>query len=128
MSTDPVPTSSTLLYHTLVHDGALPPGFQQEFEALSAAIEGVTAREAAKRQASKFDAALFRSEELRHKTRAEKTVVGQLVQAATVRPRKYRARYLRAQFQGPPLEKTLRTQKGTARPRSSQTSSEEPSR
>ena len=72
---------------------------------------------------TEFDAALFlheRSEE--HKRRDEKTV------AATVRHREYRARYLRAQFQGPPHERTLRTQKETAGPRNSQTSSEEPSR
>ena len=74
---NPAPSSTTLLYHTLVQDGAVPPGFQQEFEGLAPAIEGGTAREARKAAAtSDFDAAHFlheRSEELRHKTRAEKT-------------------------------------------------------
>ena len=102
---DPAPSSTTLLYHTLVQDGAVPPGFQQEVEGLAPAIEGGTAREARKAAAtSEFDAALFlheRSGELRHKVRAEKSAADQLLQAATVRPCKNRARYLRAQFQGP---------------------------
>ena len=31
----PAPSSTTLLYHTLVQDGAVPPGFQHEFESLA---------------------------------------------------------------------------------------------
>ena len=106
---DPAPSSTTLLYHTLVQDCAVPPGFQHEFETLASAIEGGTARESRKAASTtEFDAALLlheRSEELRHKVRAEKSVADQLLQAATVRPRKYRARYLRAQFQGPSARK-----------------------
>ena len=126
---DPAPSSTTLLYHTLVQDGAVPPGFQREFEGLAPAIEGGTAREARKAAAtSEFDAALFlheRSEELRHKIRAEKSAADQLVQTATVRPRKYRARYLRAQFQGPSARKDAEESEG---PQLLRTSSGGPSR
>ena len=51
---DSVPSSATLLCHTLVQDGAVPPGFQQAFEALALAIEGGTAR-AARKAASTTD-------------------------------------------------------------------------
>ena len=103
------PSSTTLLYHTLVQDGAVPSGFQQEFETLAPAIRAGTARQARKAACtSEFDAALIlheMSEELKHKVRLDKSVADKLVQAATARPRKHRARYLSAQFQGPTARK-----------------------
>ena len=45
------PSSTTLLYHTLVQDGAVPSGFQQEFETLAPAIRAGTARQARKARA-----------------------------------------------------------------------------
>ena len=92
-----------------MQDGAVPSGFQQEFETLAPAIRAGTARQARKAACtSEFDAALIlheRSEELKHKVRLDKSVADQLVQAAAARPRKYRARYLSAQFQGPTARK-----------------------
>ena len=40
-----------LMVDKIRQDGAVPPGFQQEIEALATAIEGGTARETPKRQA-----------------------------------------------------------------------------
>ena len=101
---NPAPSSTTLLYHTPVQDGAVPPGFQQEFEGLAPAIEGGTAREARRAAAtSDFDAALFlyeRSEELRHKTRAEKTWQSSCFRQQQSDLCKYRVRNSSAQFQG----------------------------
>ena len=37
---DPAPSSTTLLYHILVQDGAVPPGFQQEVRGLGASHRG----------------------------------------------------------------------------------------
>ena len=88
------PSSTTLLHHALVQDGAVPSGFQQEFETLAPAIMAGTAPQARKAASTpEFHAALIlheRSEELKHKVRLDK-VADQLVQPAAARRRKYRA-------------------------------------
>ena len=108
--TVPTPSSTTLLYHTLVQDDAVPPGFQHEFESLASAIVGGTAHESRKRQQVRQSS--MRPSSFLHGRRNSSTKSGPRSQRLiswcrqpTVRPRKYRARYLRAQFQGPSARK-----------------------
>ena len=89
---NPAPSSTTLLYHTLVQDGAVPPGFQQEFEGLAPAIESGTSREA---RCHRLLGPCLVAELLRLFVQEESCVeirrgcgFDQLVQAATVQPRK----------------------------------------
>ena len=91
---------TTLLYLTLVRDGALPGGFQQEFESLASAIE--TGAERALRQSAKrtdTDAVMYLHslEQNRKETeQADKTAADQFIQAASLKPRRFRARYMTA--------------------------------
>ena len=90
------PSHFTLLYHTLVRDGALPLGYLQEFTSLEA-----PARRSANRlqasavavtdsAASMTLAALRRESE--HRASVEKSILDQLVIAADMRPKKISAR------------------------------------
>ena len=133
---NPVPSSTTLLCHSLGQDGAVLSGFQQDFETLAPVIRVGTTRQA-RTCTSDFDAALIlheRFEKLKQKVRLGKSVADQLVQAAAARPRKHRARYLNAQFQGPTARKDVEDSERNrwttelAERQSSQTSSEAPSR
>ena len=100
---------TTLLYLTLVRDGALPSGFQQEFESLASAID--TGAERALRQSAKrtdTDAVMylhFLEQKRKESEQAEKTAADQFIQAASLKPRRFRARYMSTQFDGPSARK-----------------------
>ena len=98
------PSHFTLLYHTLVRDGALPLGYLQEFTSLEA-----PARRSANRlqasavavtdsAASTTLAALRRESE--HRASMEKSIVDQLVIAADMRPKKFRTKWQRIVYDG----------------------------
>ena len=96
---------TTLLYLTLVRDGALPRGFQEEFETLASAFE--TGADRALRQSAEgtdTDAVMYLHslEQKRKETeQADKTAADQFIQAASLKPRRFRARYMSTQFDGP---------------------------
>ena len=96
---------TALLYLTLVRDGALPSGFQQEFESLASAIE--TGADRAPRQSAKrtdTDAVMYLHslEQKRKETeQAVKTAADQFIQATSLKPRRFRARYMSTHFDGP---------------------------
>ena len=102
--TDSDPSAMSLLYKTLVHDGARPGGLQTEFESLSVAIDGSSAqKERRAAHTTQFDTALFlheRSGQLRQKQREEKAVADQLVLADTVKPCRYRGKVLASPVPG----------------------------
>ena len=105
----PLPSHFTLLYHTLVRDGALPLGYLQEFTSL----EAPTRRSANRLQASAIAvtdsaasmtlAALRRESE--HRASVEKSISDQLVIAADVRPRRFRTKWQRIVYHGPTARK-----------------------
>ena len=99
----------TLLYYTLVQDGALPLGYLREFVSLKA-----PARRAANRLqasaaaisdsvASTALSALRRESE--HRASIEKSIADQLVIAADVRPKRFRTKWQRAVYDGPTARK-----------------------
>ena len=96
---------TALLYMTVVRDGALPSGFQQEFETLASAIEtgaDRSLRKSAKR--TDTDAVMYLNslEQKRKETeRADKTAADQFIQAASLKPRRFLAQYMSTQFDGP---------------------------
>ena len=105
----PGPSHFTLLYHTLVKDGALPSGYLQEFTSLEA-----PARRSANRlqasavaltdsAASTTPAALRRESE--HRASAEKSILDQLVIAADMRPKRFRTKWQRIVYDGPTARK-----------------------
>ena len=105
----PGPSHFTLLYHTLVRDGALPLGYLQEFTSLEA-----PARRSANRlqasavavtdsAASMTLAALRRESE--HRASMEKSILDQLVIAADMRPKKFRTKWQRIVYDGPTARK-----------------------
>ena len=99
------PSDHALLYFTLVQDGALPTGFQAEFEKLALAAETAAERTRKNRaHLGNMEAAVYLHELAKEKelqANKEKSVHDQFVVASTLRPRKYRARYLQSAFQGP---------------------------
>ena len=99
----------TLLYYTLVQDGALPLGYLREFMSLE-----TPARRAANRLqasaaavsdsiASTALSALRRESE--HRASIEKWIADQLVIAADVRPKRFRTKWQRAVYDGPTARK-----------------------
>ena len=105
----PVFSHFTLLYYTLVRDGALPLGYLHEFTSLEA-----PARRSANRlrasavavtdsAASMTLAALRRESE--HRASAEKSILDLLVIAADLRPKKFRTRWQRIVYDGPTARK-----------------------
>ena len=99
----------TLLYHTLVRDGALPSGYLREFTSLE-----TTARRSANRlQASAValtdSAASMRLDALRreseHRASVEVSISDQMVIAAELRPKKFRTRWQRIVYDGPTARK-----------------------
>ena len=98
-------SDTTLLYLSLVQDGALPEGFQTEFEKLGPAIESGSARELRKAvQLDNVQAAVMLHE---HKKRKQselifaKTVIDQFALAATVKPKRFATRLQASRYQGP---------------------------
>ena len=103
----------TLLYYTLVQDGALPLGYLREFMSLEA-----PARKAANRLqasaaavsdsiASTALSALRRESE--HRASIEKSIADQLVIAADMRPKRFRTKWQRAVYDGPTAQKDAET-------------------
>ena len=99
----------TLLYYTLVQDGALPLGSLREFISLE-----TPARRAANRLqtsaaaisdsfASTALSALRRESE--HRASIEKSIADRLVIAADVRPKRFRTKWQRAVYDGPTARK-----------------------
>ena len=103
------PGHFTLLYYTLVKDGALPSGYLGEFTSLEA-----PARRSANRlqtsaiavtesAASASLAALRRESE--HRASVEVSISDQLVIAADMRPKKFRTKWQRIVYDGPTARK-----------------------
>ena len=105
----PLPSHFTLLYHTLVQDGASPLGYLQEFTSLEAPAR----RSANRLQASAIAvtdsaasmtlAALRRESEQR--ASVEKSISDQLVITADVRPKRFRTKWQRIVYDGPTARK-----------------------
>ena len=103
------PGHFTLLYHTLVRDGALPAGYSQEFTSLEAPAR----RSANRLQASAVavtDSAAFMSlaalrRESEHQASVELSISDQLAIAADVRPKKFRTKWQRIVYDGPTARK-----------------------
>ena len=109
----PMLSHFTLLYYTLVRDGALPLGYLQEFTSLEA-----PARRSANRlqasavavtdsAASMTLAALRRESE--HRASVEKSILDQLVIAADMRPKKFRTKWQRIVYDGATARKDAET-------------------
>ena len=105
----------TLLYYTLVRDGALPLGYLREFMSLE-----TPARRAANRlqtyaasisdsMASTALSALRRESE--HRASLEKSIADQMVMviAADMRPKKFHTKWQRAVYDGPTARKDSET-------------------
>ena len=104
------PGHFTLLYHTLVRDGAWPSGYSQEFTSL----EALARRSANRLQASAVavtDSAAFmslaalRRESSEHQASVEVSISDQLAIAADVRPKKFRTKWQRIVYDGPTARK-----------------------
>ena len=102
-------THFTLLYYTLVQDGALPLGHLREFMSLE-----TPARRAANRlqthaasisdsMASTALSALRRESE--HRQSLVKSIADQMVNAADMRPKRFRTKWQRAVYDGPTARK-----------------------
>ena len=103
----------TLLYHTLVRDGALPLGYLREFMSLEA-----LARKSANRlQASAIavsdsaasTALVALRRESEHRASIEKSIADQLVIAADMRPKRFRTKWQRIVYDGPTARKDAET-------------------
>ena len=103
------PSHFTLLYHTLVRDGALPLGYLQEFISLEAPARRSANRLQASAVAVSDSAASMTLAALRrdseHRASVEKSILDQLVIAADLRPKKFRTRWQRIVYDGPTARK-----------------------
>ena len=112
-ASSPEPSHFTLLYHTLLRDGALPLGYLQEFISLEAPAR----RSANRLQASAVavsDSAASTSlvalrRETQHRASVEKSILDQLVIAADMRPRRFRTKWQRIVYDGPTARKDAET-------------------
>ena len=99
----------TLLYHTLVHDGALPLGYLREFMSLEAPARRAANRMQASAAAVSDSIASTALDALRresvHRASIEKSIADQLVIAAELRPKRFRTRWQRTVYDGPTARK-----------------------
>ena len=109
----PVLSHFTLLYYTLVWDGALPLGYLQEFISLEAPARRSANRLQASAVAVSDSAesmtlvALRRESE--HRASVEKSIADQLVIAADMRPKRFRTKWQRIVYDGPTARKDAET-------------------
>ena len=103
------PGHFTLLYRTLVSDGALPSGYLQEFTSLEAPARRSASRLQASAVAVTDSAASMRLDALRRESErrasVEVSISDQMVIAADLRPKKFRTRWQRIVFDGPTARK-----------------------
>ena len=99
----------TLLYHTLVQDGALPLGYLREFMSLEAparrAANRLQASAAAVSDSIASTALSALRRESEHRASIEKSIADQLVIAAELKPKRFRARWQRTVYDGPTARK-----------------------
>ena len=104
-----LPSSTALLYLTLVQGGALPSGYQSAFESLADAIEDEANRETRKVSLiTNVSAAVSLQDIKRRKqreVRAEKAALDQFALASTLKPRRFSARIQQSRHQGPTARK-----------------------
>ena len=109
----PVLSHFTLLYCTLVRDGALPLGYLQEFISLEAPARRSANRLQASAVAVSDSAASMTLVALRreseHRASIEKSIADQLVIAADMRPKKFRTKWQRIVHDGPTARKDAET-------------------
>ena len=107
------PAHFTLLYYTLVQDGALPLGYLREFMSLETPARRAANRlqaSAASVSDSMASMALFAlRRESDHRAAVEKTIADQLVVAADMRPKRFRTKWQRAIYEGPTARKDAET-------------------
>ena len=108
-ASSPEPSHFTVLYHTLVRDGALPLGYLQEFISLEAPARRSANRLQASAVAISDSAASMTLAALRreseHRASAEKSILDQLVIAADMRPKRFRTKWQRIIYDGPTARK-----------------------
>ena len=99
----------TLLYYTLVLDGALPLGYLREFMSLEAparrAANRLQASAAAVSDSIASTALSALRQESEHRASIEKSIADQLAVAADLRPKRFRTKWQRAVFDGPTARK-----------------------
>ena len=109
----PVLSHFTLLYFTLVQDGALPLGYLQEFISLEAPARRSANRLQASAVAVSDSAASMTLVALRreseHRASVEKSIADQLVIAAEMRPKRFRTKWQRTVYDGPTARKDAET-------------------
>ena len=112
-ASSPEPSHFTLLYHTLVRDGALPLGYLQEFISLEALARRSANRLQASAVAVSDSAASMSLVALRrdsqHRASVEKSILDQLVIAADMRPKRFRTKWQRIVYDGPTARKDAET-------------------
>ena len=91
---EPIVDGIVVLYHTLVKDKALPPGYEKEFSSLGPVLDDAADRQLRKNAAIENEqAAVLFHDFQRQNTKsseAAKSAVGQFVAAARDKPRAYR--------------------------------------
>ena len=112
-ASSPEPSHFTLLYHTLVRDGALPLGYLQEFFSLEAparkAVNRLQASAVAISDSSASTALVALRRESEHRASVEKSIADQLVIAADMRPKRFRTKWQRIVYDGPTARKDAET-------------------
>ena len=103
----------TLLYYTLVRDGALPLGYLQEFISLEAparkAANRLQASAVAVSDSAASTALVALRRESEHRASIEKSIADQLVIAADMRPKRFRTKWQRIVYDGPTARKDAET-------------------
>ena len=109
----PVLSHFTLLYYTLVRDGALPLGYLQEFISLEAparkAANRLQASAAAVSDSAASTALVALRRESERRASIEKSIADQLVIAADMRPKRFRTKWQRIVYDGPTARKDAET-------------------
>ena len=99
------PEDIVILYHTLVRDGAIPGGYEQEFSTLARAIAPGAAREQNRvARHGNVEAAVWLHEREKRKHeegQLEQQTSAQFQWAASERPRMFRTRLERSLYAGP---------------------------
>ena len=103
----------TILYYTLVRDGALPLGYLQEFISLEAparkAVSRLQASAVAISDSAASTALVALRRESEHRGSVEKSIADQLVIAADMRPKRFHTKWQRIVYDGPTARKDAET-------------------
>ena len=103
----------TLLYYTLVRDGALPLGYLREDMSLEAparkAVSRLQASAVAVSDSAASTALVALRRESEHRASVEKSIADQLVIAADMRPKRFRTKWQRIAYDGPTARKDAET-------------------